>query len=387
MLISRHLRRLVPAILLTLAPFLTSPGRAETTGWETMSNPETHQGLVISPRLLQIRGRVSMFWGGTSKEARNPEIFFSSRGDGDSQWSVSRAPFFGADVGRVRHLAVATARDMMAMIFQREGGQGGGAMEIMMSISSDMGYAFSAPFLLDSYVLGDTNGSWVTLAARQGRQRSEFAVAWVAEGGTLRATSIDSRSDSRAQAETVGHLSDLRGRAEMLSAGSEGFFLVWPEAMSGLKTARIKALVGGTEKALSLAPGDYSKNFCLAYLYRGPGAVVATNESGDTQSFITEDERLKPLNEKQKDVLTGRGLESRACMDGKKRIHRVTLNPAGNKLYYTMQDGGKWTAPELIVDLAPDVTATGIDITVTEDYVWVVASQGQLLQIKRKKLG
>ena len=290
-------------------------------------------------------------------------------------------------MGRVRHIAVATSRDMMAILFQREGNQGHGAMEIMLSISSDMGYGFSAPFLLDSYVLGEGNGagSWVTLAARQGRLRPEFAAAWVAEGGTLRASSVDSRSDSRAQAETVGRLTDLKGRAEMLSAGGDGFFLVWPEAVGGLKTARIKPLIGGTEKALSVAPGEYSKNFSVAYLYRGPGALVATTESGDTQSFITDEERFKPLHASLKEAQATRNLESRSCMDDKKRVHRVTLNPANNKLFYTRLEDGKWSAPELISQLAPDVVSTGFDIAATGDYLWVVSGQSQIVQIKRKK--
>ena len=88
MLISRPLRGFLPALMLTLVAFLSPPSTAETAGWETVGNPETHKGLVISPRLLHIRGRIMMFWGGTSLEAKAPELFFASRGEGDDSWSV-----------------------------------------------------------------------------------------------------------------------------------------------------------------------------------------------------------------------------------------------------------------------------------------------------------
>ena len=351
-----------------------------------MSNPETNTGLVNAPRLLQIRGKILLFWAGTSTVVKQPELYFASRGNGDSSWAPSKPPFYGRDMSRVRALAVATARDMMAVIFEREGGQDG-AMEILLSTSADFGYSFSKPFILDSFVLGESSGSYVTLAARQGVKRPEFAAAWVAEAGSLRVTSIDTRSGERPVAVSVGIVPDIKSHAEMLSAGGDGFYAIWPEAGSGLRTVHITALQGEIEKPISLAPGNFGRNFSTCYNFRGPGVVVGTTESGgDLHSYVTKDQRFVALHPTQKDPVSGRGLSSRTCFDEDKNVHRVTLDPSGNHLIYTLLKDGKWSTPEPICDLRPDIDVTGIDIVAADGYAWVVAGQGQILTIKRHRI-
>lgn len=387
-------RRLATTCLTGLLAVLpaTLPAQADAppaaSAWETIPNPETNTGLVNSPRLLNIRNRIMIFWAGTSELAKQPEIFFTSRqgGDGDDKWAPSRPPFFGQDFARVRKLAVATARDMMGIVFERETGSGVtgtvGSMEVHMSTSRDFGYSFGTPFLLDSFVLGEASGSYVTAGARQGTQAPEFAVSWVAEGGAVRAASINTRGD-RPEAVSVGHVDEVKTRAEMMGAGTQGFFLIWPE--NGMKTAHVKPLQGGPETAMSLAKGSFGNNYSVCYNYRGPGYAVMTSDNGDVQVLEAKGDKFEPKGPPQKDPVRGKNLESRTALDGDRRIHRLTLDPNGNHLIYSSFKDGKWSEPQPICDLRPDLTSTGIDIAVCEDYVWVCASQAQILTIRRHK--
>ena len=382
----RHLAlTLLVGVTLNLGGALPA-GAEPAAGWEAISSPETNQGLVLTPRLLQIRDRFYLFWSGTSATVKQPEFYFSSRGGGEEKWSPSRAPFFGDDLGRVRRICAATARDAMGIIFEREANQGGGAMEIYITVSGDMGYEFGKPYLLDAFVLGDQSGSWVTIAARQGVKRAEFACGWVAEDGAVRVCSIDTRSGERPEAKAIGHVRDLKGRVEIVSAGAEGFYAIWPEMGSGLKTSRLRPLAGGVDGSpVSLTPGDYARNFSVCYNYRGPGFVVAGAENGDLQTFVTKDEKFQPLHPTQKSTVTGRGLESRSYYDSKEQIHQLVFNPANFKLFYSCYQDGKWSASEEVSQLDKDIQLSGFDIAASDDYIYIVASQGQKIQIKRKK--
>lgn len=361
-----------------------SSGRTPSAGWELLSNPITDTGVVHSPCLCQIRGRVHLFWAGTNKEIRNPELFMSARGEGDAEWTKSRAPFFGSDLGRVRSVAVATARDYMGVLFQREATVGNGAMEVMLTTSSDMGYDFSTPFLLDSFVLGDSLGSNLAMAARQGKQRPEFAAAWISEDAKVKAASIDTRRDSRPEAATVGQAPSIRAKVDVVGCGTEGFFAVFGETLTGLKSAHLKPLVGGAEPTISLWSQDCAQNFAGAYLYRGPGYVVASSDS-KLKVFRGESGALTEISS-SKDEMKGKNLQVRCTVDEKQRIHRVVLNPKENRLYYQFFEADKWTTPELIVELDKDIPLTGFDAVATEESLWLVTAQSQIFHTFRRRL-
>lgn len=361
-------------------------GEANPSGWQKFAVPTTDSGLVLQPRLTSLRGRATLFWAGTSSEARAPEVFFCSSADGDDGWQKSRAPFFGNDMGRVRRLAVATARDAMALIFQRETTQGNGAVEVLLSLSKDNGYSFSNPFVMDSYVLGEEGGSYLSIAARQGTQRPEFAAAWVAEGGQVRACSIDPRTGFRPQTRVLGEVKSIHSKVEVIGAGQDGFYAIWAEGRS-MKSAFIKPLTGTIDEAVSFASGDFQRNFCGASYYRGPGYVVAAAENGDFQVYALKDRKFTALGSKAKFPVSGRKLDCRADLEGRDHLHMAVLDEGKvPRLLYTTNRSGNWSAPDTICDLKEAVTVTGFDIAVTEGYAWAIVTQSQLLNIFRRKI-
>lgn len=361
------------------------PAQAQSP-WQPFEIPATEKGLVNNPRLVTLKGKVTLFWAGTNNAARSPEVMYCNAGDDDAGWGKTYAPFFGSDLGRVRRLAVATSRDSMALVFQRETTQGNGAVEVQLTISTDSGYSFGPPFVMDSYVLGQEGGSYVSVAARQGKQRPEFAALWVAEGGVVRASNIDPRSGFRPRAVVVGEMESIRNKAEVVCAGGDGFHCVWPEG-KGLKTTSIKPLTGTIDTATSLTPGDIQRNFCVAAFYRGPGFVAAATEGGDFKIFQTRDGKLLPYSA-GKFPLPGRKLDSRCCLEGEQHLHMAVVDQVGQpKISYTTNRTGSWSTPEVVQNLQLDVPVTGFDITVSDSHVWLIVAQEQLVNVWRRKLG
>jgi hypothetical protein len=361
------------------------PARAEGV-WQKFGNPATDNGLVLNPRMVTLKGKVTLFWAGTNAAARAPEIMLCSAGDDDTTWGKTRAPFFGSDMGRVRRMAVATARDVMAIVFQRETTQGNGAVEVLMTMSLDSGYSFGTPFVLDSYVLGQEGGSYLSCAARQGTQRAELAALWVAEGGVVRAANIDPRSGFRPRAMVIGEVESIRAKAEVVGAGPDGFHCVWPES-GGLKTTRIKPLTGTIEASEKLTPGDIQRNFCVASFYRGPGYILSATEGGEFKIFQAKDGKLTPQSP-GKFPMSGRKLDTRSCLEGDKHLHMVVVEGGAQpKLSYLTNRSGSWSAPEVIQKLEMDVPVTGFDITVSDGHVWAIVGQEQLVNIWRRPLG
>lgn len=371
----------------TLAPGWVLAESIPTSAWQTFPSPTVDSGLALQPRFTSLRGRATLFWAGTSAEARAPEVFFCSAADGDDGWQKTRAPFFGNDMGRVRRLAIATARDAMALIFQRETTQGNGAVEVLLSLSRDNGYSFSTPFVMDSYVLGQEGGSYVSIAARQGTQRPEFAAAWVAEGGVVRACSIDPRTGFRPQTRVLGEVANIHSKVEVIGAGQDGFYAIWAEGKS-MKSAFIKPLTGVIEDSTSFASGDFQKNFCGASYYRGPGYALAAAENGDFQVYQLKDRKFSPMGGKGKFPVNGRKLNSRVDMEDRDRLHMVVLDEGRKpRLLYTTNRGGSWSTPEVVCELKEGVDVTGFDLAVTEKTIWTIVTQSQLVNIYRRQLG
>jgi len=355
--------------------------------WQPFENPVTESGLVINPRLITLKGKVTMFWAGTNSAARAPEVMYCNAGDDDNNWGKTRAPFFGNDMGRVRRLAVATARDAMALVFQRETTQGNGAVEVLLSVSYDSGYSFGAPFVMDSYVLGKEGGSYVSCAARQGKQRPEFAALWVAEAGVVRAANIDPRSGFRPRAMVIGDVENIRAKAEVLGAGPDGFYCLWPEG-GGIKSARIHPLTGTIDPSSKLTPGDFLRNFGGASFYRGPAILYSGSEAGELKTFLAKDEKLAPAAT-AKFPISGRKLDTRACLEQEQHLHMAVVESAGAqpKISYITNRSGTWSPPEVVQNLRAEVPISGFDITVSDSHVWIVVSQEQLVNVWRRKLG
>jgi hypothetical protein len=383
-------RNFLAAGAATLAWGATRPTWAAPTNtpmgpWEKFDKPTTDSGLVNTPRLVNLKGRITLFWAGTNSEARSPEVMYCSANDGDATWSKTRAPFFGNDMGRVRKLAVATSRDSMGLVFQRETTQGNGAVEILLSLSADSGYSFANPFVMDSYVLGQEGGSYLSCGARQGRQRPEFAALWVAEGGVVRVANIDPRSGFRPRALAVGEVDSIRSRAEIVGAGPDGFQAFWPEG-GGLKVARVHPLTGTIDPAQTLASGDYLRNFAVCSHYRGPAYLTAANEAGELKLYQAKDDKVA-LKGTSKFPITGRKLETRSCLEGDEHIHMLSLESGSQpRLLYSTNRGGSWSAAEVACNLAAEVPVTGFDIAVSDQYVWLVVGQEQLMQVWRRKI-
>ena len=378
----------VAAALLCLS--FSGPVKAEPTSpeWTPIDNPETHKGLVLEPRLMHWRDKLFLFWAGTSEAALNPEVYYTSREKKDTSWNKTKAPFFGQDVGNVRHIAIATARDLMAVIFQHRGNQGDRAVEVMMASSRDNGYSFTHPLVVDSYVLGETGGSTVAIGARQGAQRPEFAATWIAENGVLRAANIDPRSSFRPVAQVVGNVKEQDTTVQVVGNGGDGFYVVWPEG-GALKSAHIKPLTGNAEDTKEILKGSFKKNFSCCSNYHGPAYLVADNEGGtELNAMVEKGGKFTPLGETVHSPLAGRNLQSRSSVDEtNNRLHVAMLDSKDiNKLYYMSTRDGKWSAPELVLDLDPSIPVTGFDICATDDTVWITASQGQLLFIRKRKI-
>lgn len=373
--------------LLTAALLLLTLGAASAE-WTEVPNPDTRTGLVIQPRFLNLRGKLLLFWAGTSTKAPGAEICVVTKEEGSDAWSATRAPFFGEDLGRVRRLAVATGRDITALAFERTPGQGGNAIEVLLALSTDRGYSFNPPYVLDSFVADDL-GSWISVAARQGTRRDEIAAAWIADGGQVRVASVDLRSAGyRPEASTVGTSRESSNRVEMATAGSEGFFATWAET-KGLKTCRVKPLTGGAEAGVMLATGDFAKNFCTASGgYKGPAFTIGGDESGSLAAWMESDGKFTPLETGKLGLSKSKNLESRCSTDNDKKLHVAVLSADKSemKVYYTHNKGGKWAAPAVAMELDPSVPCSGLDICVLDDHVYVVVAQGQRLTIKKQKL-
>lgn len=354
--------------------------------WQPFQKPTTEQGLVLNPRLVTLKGKVTLVWSGTNSAVRQAEIIYCNAGDDDEVWGKARAPFFGQDMGRVRRLAVATARDAMAIVFQKETTQGNGAVEVYLTVSYDSGYSFSNPFVMDSYVLGKEGGSYLSCAARQGKARPEFAACWVAEGGVVRCCGIDQRSSFRPQARVVGEVENIKAKAEIVGAGPDGFYCVWPQD-GGMKTAHVKPLTTSVEDTASLFKGAVVRNFGVASYYRGPGFITTCTESGEFKIYQAKDEKLSEAF-KGKFPMTQRGLDSRTALEKEELLHMAVVEGGAKpKLHYMTNRSGSWSAPEVIMNLEPDVPISGFDITVSENYVWTIVSQEQLVTVMRRKLG
>lgn len=362
---------------------LTLPAMAETEGWIDIPRPNNDKGLVMQPRLCGVRSRLHLVFAGTSEEIRRPEFFHASMSDGDDKLGDARPPFFGMALSRVRRVAIGNARHMLGVIFQRSLTQSSDAYELLLSLSADHGWSWSRPYVIDSFVHEESGGSWVSIDGREGTNRPEFAVAWAADGNQVRAANIDINSNRRPRGASLGtHAPDSK-KVEVASVGRNGFVVVWSEGEE-IKTARIKGLVGGVEPARTLTKGRFGQMFTLAGSPKGParGAAIA---GGKMTALSTEGKKWETVTT---DPVTVSAQEVRSDMDDDKRQHLALFTGGTNaKVYYFYEKkDGKFTEPELVLELDPNIPCMGFDVGVTNDYVYLIASQGNRVHFKRRKM-
>lgn len=375
-------RTFLAGSLATLATHTLWADPAAPSTWEKWETPPTKQGLVLQPKLLTIGGRINLYWTGTGGDIHYPEIHFCSKPAGDGGWDKVFLPYYGQNLGRVRRLAVAAARNVTGMIFQRETNQGNGAVEVSLAFSTDFGFSFSSPMVIDSYVLGQEGGSSVSMGARQSVQRGEFAVCWIGEGGVVRVGGIDPRSVSRPSAVVSGTVSELHGKAEIMGAGPDGFYAVWPEE-GKMRCARVKPLQGMVEAPQTLATGEFGRNFSVASYYRGPAFITAVTEAGQLTVLEAKDGKFVDSPKVRFPIRT-RKLDSRTALENEKFIHMAILEGGPKpRIWHMTNRSGSWSEPKLVCDLVPDVSLTGFDIACNETHCYIVQSQQQLCGVYR----
>lgn len=373
--------------LLFLVSLLTLPAWAQSDpvdpNWKAVPRGKHEKGLIVSPRLCAMGSRAHLFWSGTSEKIRRPEFHHASISDGDDTLGEARAPFFGQARSRVRKIAVGNARNMMAVLFQRQMSQSSDAYEMLITISADHGWGWTRPYVIDSFVYGKSGGSWVSIDGRQGTHRPEFCAAWVAENDQVKVATINISSSNRPRSQGVGHHSPNSNKVEVASIGRDGFVSVWSEGR-GVMCARVKPLVGGAEDSFPAITGSFGQFFTLAGSYKGPASLVA-GAGGQLHTLINDDNKWKKLDLDSPSLPSGK-LEARSDLDEDKKIHMVIYTGDGdNRLFYTRQQEGKWSEPELVFEMEKSLPCGGFDLAATDDHVYIVASQGVRLYLARRK--
>lgn len=383
------LRILGVALVAALA--LAGPLRAEGP-WEPVPNPDTRGGLVLSPRLKAVSGRIQMIWGWTNEQAKikEPEFTYASF-DGNS-WTVPRPPYFGDNYGRVRRLAMGSARNVVGAIFQRTMDQDDKAFEVRYALSGDGGWSYSDPATADSFVHEGTTGTAVAIAGIGGRKPT-FALAWLTEAKFVRAGVLDPLNNSdRPRANNVGQYGNGCERVELSGEDGSGFVVVWSDG-AALRSARLKPLIGDPEESLLVARGKTGMNFAL------------TDWKGKRPILVYETAQTPAEGGSRRQVATWKGgswakvpvapppggepefPESlQAVQDEEGNLYVASLTRGGDAIRYQTSRGGKWSAAEVAIPLNEQLPVTGYDLAVHDGFVYVVASQGPHLHFVRRKV-
>ncbi|MEW6282474.1 MAG: hypothetical protein AB1758_27950, partial [Candidatus Eremiobacterota bacterium] len=335
------------------------------TPWEDVPAPVTG-GLFSQPALLAIGNKVHLFWAGTTGKIPDPELMYCKRAEGDQDWSEPRAPFFGRDQGRVRRLAVAGTRHTIGVVFQRQLTQGHRAFEILFTASPDLGWAFTEPIVVDSFVCEHPRGTSLSVAARDHLQRVEYAAAWATEGSGIKAALLNLRDNVRAPARTLGSHGPLSDRVQIGGHAKGGFGVVWSTGQS-LRSVRLKAMSGEADEPQTLVTKNVGPNFSVATRLRGPLELVATL---DRDNFLFRFNDGSWERQTTPAVPAGAtppvpGTNPAATLDSDD--HRHVLYSLSTQVYYVHDRGGDWSVPEKVFDLkSPDAV---FSIACTDQYV------------------
>jgi hypothetical protein len=356
--------------------------------WTELPRPggNENKGLFMEPTLLNMGSRIHLVWSGTSEQVRKPEVFHSLIDGGADEWQSPRAPFFGQNKGRVRKLGLGKTRNLVGLAFQRTLTQGNDAYEVLLAVSADHGWSWSNTVEIDSYVADKTGGTAVAIEGRQGRNRPEFALAWVRGYGDVRTANFDISSSLRPEGSQVGTLTPDAEKVRVGTLGSKGFTVVFNNG-AGLTAAYIKALIGKVDEGTSLMKGRFGNFFGVASRPNGPSRVFVGVEqtvesmTSDGTDWTKDDEvGTLPFNI--------RGVSAESDLDDEKDLHIAMIRPVKGafELWYIGQDDKKWLEAEKIHSFEDNVEMRGFDIAASDDYVVVVASQGFHAKFFRRKI-
>ena len=383
------LRRATLALGLFLSTALTSPVNAEepaASAWQELSRPGVGKGLMMEPRLLGVGSRVHLVWIGTTEQVSKPEVFHTSISGGSTQWSNPRAPFFGANKSRVRRVGIGRSRNLLGLIFQRTLTQGNDAYEVLMSFSGDHGWSWGNPIELDSFVSDVSGGTAVAIEGREAPNRTEFTMAWSRDFGNVRVANMDIKTSLRPEGTVVGQHVDGAMKADVASLGKEGFAVVYNNGV-GLATAHARALVGKVDEAVMFLRGRYGMSFTVASRPYGPSRM-AVGIGTMIEAFTSNG--ISWQNDSQSGALPfhADGAKAESDMDNDQDLHVafLTTKNGAYEVWYIGQDQKKWGKAELVTSFKGDKDMRGFDIGVTDDYIFIAASQGFEAQYFRKKL-
>lgn len=382
----RLLRRFFYVLLLSAATLAGPVLAQEPSGaWEEIARPGVGKGLMMQPRLLGFGSRVHLVWIGTTEAVPKPEIFHTSISGGSKEWSSPRAPFFGLNKSRVRRVAIGRSKNLLGLVFQRTLTQGNDAYEVLFALSGDHGWSWGPPVELDSFVAEVSGGTSVAIEGREGPNRTEFTLAWSRDFGNIRVANTDIRSSLRPEGVVVGQHVDGAMKADVGALGKEGFSVVFNNGL-GLSAAHARALVGKVDEGISFLRGRFGLFFTVASRPYGPSRL-AVGEGSTILALTSKD--LSWKNDDQVGILpfSSAGVLAESDMDEEQDLHVAMLVPKGGgyEVWYIGQDEKKWGKAELVVSLPADLEMRGFDIGVTDDYVFMAASQGFDAKYFRKK--
>jgi hypothetical protein len=381
----RSLRLFTLTLLLSAAALGPAMAQQPANGWEELPRPAVGKGLMMQPRLLGFGSRCHLVWVGTTSQVPKPEVFHCSISGDSKEWSSARAPFFGLNKSRVRRLALGKARNLLALMFERTLSQGNDAYEVLVSFSGDHGWSWGPLIELDQFVSDVSGGTSVAIEGREAPGRTEFTMAWSRDFGNVRVANTDIKSELRPEGIVVGQHVEGAMKADVGSLGKEGFAVVFNNGL-GLATSHARALVGKVEEAVTFLRGRYGLFFTVASSPYGPSRM-AVGDAGTIQAFTSNETSWK--NDEQVAVLPfdSSGVQAESDMDDDKDLHVAMLVPKddGYEIWYIGQKDKKWGQPELVTSLPAKLEMRGFDIGVTDDYVFIAASQGYDAKFYRKK--
>lgn len=362
-------------------------GQDVDSAWEELPRPGPAKGLMMDPRLMGFGSRLHLVWIGTTEIISKPEVFHTTISGGSKNWAEPRAPFYGMNKGRARRVAIGRARNLLALVFERTLTQGNDAYEILLSLSGDNGWAWGRLVELDSFVSDVSGGTEVAVEGREGPNRTEFTIAWSRDFGNVRVANMDVRASLRPEGVLVGQHADGLMKIDVASLGKDGFSVVYNNG-TGLASAHARPLVGKIDEATTFLRGRYGAFFTVASSPYGPSRM-AVGDASTILAYSTDGTGWKK-DEGQVGVLpfSSLGAAAESDMDNDKNLHVVVTVPSdkGPEIWYIGQNKGKWGKAELVTTLKPDTEMRGFDIGVTDDYVFVAASQGFDCEYWRKKL-
>ena len=370
----------------------TVPVQADD-GWQALIPPDTGGGLILSPRMTGAGSpRPFLAWAGTGANAsyKLPEFTFSVLNG--KNWTEPKAPFFGEFINNVRCLDVGMARYNVGTIYMRNTEQSKTTFEVLFTNSSDKGWSFSKPAVADSFNHEDAAGTAVAIAG-VGGAKPMFMMGWLSEAHTVKAAIWNpAEKMDRPRSENIGKYGSGYERLQLCGENKNGFLAAWNDGRN-LMTTYLSPLVGKNEGANSLVNAKIGHNFALTdYRGRNPKLVfelpkLRKGEGARRQVYEWKDkqwERVPAAPPSKGERPCPARLE--ACQDEDGNIHVASLTKSGEQILYSSLRDGKFSDPEVVMELRQVIGVTGIDIAYVDNYVYVTASQGPYMNISRRKV-